>query len=63
MSEEETEEEPFFEQLTRFIQANKEFLLEIFGKWTKQSSRQFYEDWSCFHSRNCQWCSHWLWKD
>jgi len=42
LSGEETEEEPFFEQLTKFIQINKEFLLEIFGKWTKQSSRQFY---------------------
>ena len=42
LSEEETEEEPFFEQLTKFIKENKEFLLEIFGKWTKQSSRQFY---------------------
>lgn len=42
MSDKETEEEPFFEQLTKFIQTNKEFLLEIFGKWTKQSSRQFY---------------------
>jgi len=40
--EEEVEEENFFEQLTKFIQQNKEFLLEIFGKWTKQSSRQFY---------------------
>lgn len=42
MSEEEIEEEPFLEQLTKFIRENKEFLLEIFGKWTKQSSRQFY---------------------
>lgn len=39
---EEEEEAPFFEELTKFIQTNKEFLLEIFGKWSKASSRQFY---------------------
>jgi len=36
------EEISFFEELTKFIQTNKEFLLEIFGKWSKASSRQFY---------------------
>ena len=40
--EEEEVEESFFEELTKFIKENKEFLLEIFGRWTKASSRQFY---------------------
>jgi len=35
-------EEPFFEGLTKFIRENKEFLLDIFGKWSKASARQFY---------------------
>lgn len=35
-------EESFFEGLTQFIKENKEFLLEIFGRWSKASSRQFY---------------------
>jgi len=39
---EEAEEAPFFEQLSKFIRENKEFLLEIFGRWTKVSARQFY---------------------
>ena len=39
---EEEEEAPFFEQLTKFIKENKEFLLEIFGKWTKATTKQFY---------------------
>ena len=39
---EEDEEEPFFEGLSKFIKDNKEFLLEIFGKWSKTSARQFY---------------------
>jgi len=39
---EEEEEASFFEELTKLIQTNKEFLLEIFGKWSKISSRQFY---------------------
>ena len=39
---EEEEEASFFEELTKFIQTNKEFLLEIFGKWSKASLRQFY---------------------
>jgi hypothetical protein len=38
----EEEEEPFFEGLSKFIKENKEFLLEVFGKWSKASSRQFY---------------------
>ncbi len=43
MAEDEGEvEESFFEELTKFIQTNKEFLLEIFGRWSKASSRQFY---------------------
>jgi len=42
LSVEQTEEESIFEQLSKFIRENREFLLEIFGKWTKQSSRQFY---------------------
>ena len=36
------EEEPLLEGLSKFIKENKEFLLEIFGKWTKTSSKQFY---------------------
>ena len=40
--EKEEVEEPFFEGLSKFIQENKEFLLDIFGKWTKISARQFY---------------------
>jgi len=39
---EEEEEVPFFEGLSKFIKENKEFLLEIFGRWSKASSRQFY---------------------
>jgi len=39
---EEYEEEPFFEGLSKFIKENKEFLLEIFGKWSRSTSRQFY---------------------
>jgi len=39
---EEEEEVSFFDELTRFIQTNKEFLLEVFGKWSTASSRQFY---------------------
>lgn len=39
---EEYEEEPFFEGLSKFIKENKEFLLELIGKWSKSSSRQFY---------------------
>ena len=35
-------EESFFEELTKFIQTNKEFLLEMFGRWSKASARQFY---------------------
>jgi hypothetical protein len=38
---EEEEEVSFFEELTKSIQTNKEFLLEVFGKWSKASSRQF----------------------
>jgi len=38
----EQEQEPFFEGLSKFIKENKEFLIEIFGKWTKASGRQFY---------------------
>jgi hypothetical protein len=40
--EEEYEEEPFFEGLSKFIKENKEFLLELIGKWSKTSIRQFY---------------------
>jgi hypothetical protein len=40
--DEEVAEEPFFDQLSRFIKTNEKFLLELIGKWTKQSSRQFY---------------------
>lgn len=40
--DEEAEKEPFFDQLSRFIKTNEKFLLELFGKWTKQSSRQYY---------------------
>lgn len=40
--EETDEEESFFEGLSKFITENKEFLLEIFGKWSKASARQFY---------------------
>ena len=40
MSEE--EEASFFEKLTKFIQTNREFLLEVFDKLSKASSRQFY---------------------
>jgi len=40
--EEEYEEEPFFEGLSKFIKENKEFLLELIGKWSKSSLRQFY---------------------
>jgi len=35
-------EASFFEELSKFIKENKEFLLEVFGRWTKASSRQFY---------------------
>jgi len=35
-------ETSFFEGLSKFIKENKEFLLEVFGRWTKASSRQFY---------------------
>lgn len=42
MTENEEEQESFFEGLSKFITENKEFLLEIFGKWTKASARQFY---------------------
>jgi hypothetical protein len=41
-NEEFVEEEPFLDQLSRFLKENKDLLLELFGKWTKQSSRQFY---------------------
>ena len=41
-NEEEEYEEPFFEGLSKFIKENKDFLLEIFGKWSKGASRQFY---------------------
>lgn len=40
--DEEAQEEPFFEQLSKFIKENEKFLIELVGKWTKQSSRQFY---------------------
>ncbi|HKZ93016.1 MAG TPA: hypothetical protein VJ249_00345 [Candidatus Bathyarchaeia archaeon] len=40
--EDEYEEEPFFEGLSKFIKENKDFLLELLGKWSKSSSRQFY---------------------
>ncbi|MCJ7430012.1 hypothetical protein MUO83_02195 [Candidatus Bathyarchaeota archaeon] len=40
--DEEYAEEPFFDQLSRFIKTNEKFLLELIGKFTKQSSRQFY---------------------
>lgn len=36
------EEEPLFEGLSKFIKENKEFLLEVFGRWTQASARQFY---------------------
>lgn len=36
------EEVSFFEELTKFIQTNKEFLLEVFGRWSTSTSRQFY---------------------
>lgn len=39
---EEEEEVSFFKELTKFIQTNKEFLLKVFGEWSKASSRQFY---------------------
>lgn len=39
---EEEEEDLFFEGLSKFIKENKEFLLEIVGRWSKASSRQFY---------------------
>lgn len=42
MEQEKGKEESFFEGLTTFIRENKEFLLEIFGRWTKASSRKFY---------------------
>jgi len=38
----EKEEESFFEELTKFIKENKEFLLEIIRRWSEVSSRQFY---------------------
>jgi len=40
-TDEEVEEEPFFNQLSKFIKTNEKFLLELFGKWTKQSLWQF----------------------
>jgi len=40
--EEEEYEEPFLDELSRFIKENKEFLLEVIGKYSKSSSRQFY---------------------
>jgi hypothetical protein len=39
---EEYEEEPFFEGLSKFIKENREFLLELLGRWSKSSLRQFY---------------------
>ena len=39
---EEAQEEPFLQQLNKFIKENKEFLLEIIGRWTRASARQFY---------------------
>jgi len=39
---EEEEEAPLLEGLSKFIKENKEFLLEVFGRWSKASSRQFY---------------------
>jgi hypothetical protein len=40
--DEEAVEEPFLDQLSRFIKTNEKFLMELFGRWTKQSSRQYY---------------------
>lgn len=42
MGEDEVPEEPFLDQLSRFIKTNEKFLIELVGKWTKQSSRQYY---------------------
>jgi len=39
--DEEPIEEPFFDQLSRFIKTNEKFLIELVGKWTKQSFRQY----------------------
>ena len=36
------EQEPFFEGLSKFVKENKEFLADVFGKWTKTNARQFY---------------------
>jgi hypothetical protein len=40
--EDEYEEEPFLEGLSKFVKDNEKFLLELLGKWSKSSSRQFY---------------------
>jgi len=39
---EEDSEESFFDELSRFIEKNKDFLIQFLGKWAQQSSRQFY---------------------
>jgi len=39
---EKEEEASILEDITKFIKENKEFLLEIFGRWSKASSRQFF---------------------
>ncbi len=35
-------EEPFFDQLSKFIKVNETFLLAVIGKWTTQSACQFF---------------------
>jgi len=40
--EEEVAEEPFLDQLSRFLKTNEKLLMELIGKWTKQSTWQFY---------------------
>ena len=38
----EIEQEPFFEGLSKLIKENKDFLSDIFGKWSRTNARQFY---------------------
>lgn len=42
MKDEEDAEESFFDELSQFIEKNKDFLTQVLGKWAQQSSRQFY---------------------